>query len=246
MSPIMPKPVLLIRANRNEDDASTLHSLGFETVIDPYLTIDAAEGDEAAKQALTALTATDENTWFVLTSANGINFLEAAVGRDILVDAFANPHLKFAAIGETTKAVLESFGVRDALTPKISDSHHLAQELIATGPGTAIWPRSAIAMKSFPNQLLAAGWRLVDAAVYETKTIETEPKSAKRAMQGDFSAIVVLSPSAGRALAKYVDPKKLVQVGTDIICMGETTANALTELGFKVARVASTIKGAFE
>jgi uroporphyrinogen-III synthase len=242
----MTKPVLLIRANRNEDDAKALAELGLETVIDPYLTIEPTQNTGAVNQVIAALAVADENTWFVLTSANGINFLADVIGREALRAALDNSNVKFAAIGESTKLVLESYGVREILMPKVADSKHLAEALIAIGPGTAIWPRSAIAMKSFPNQLVEAGWRLFDPAVYETKTIETEPESAKRAMRGDFSSIVVLSPSAGRALAKYVSPKELTRVGTELVCMGQTTATALKELGFEVSRVATTIRGAFE
>lgn len=242
----MTKPVLLIRANRNEDDAKTLSELGFETVIDPYLTIEPTQDGDAVNQVLAALASADERTWFVLTSANGIHYLAAAIGRDALTTALADSSARFAAIGESTKLVLQNYGVQEILTPEVADSKHLADSLLALGPGTAIWPRSAIAMKSFPNQLVEAGWQLIDPAVYETKTIETEPESARRALEGDFSAIIVLSPSAGRALAKYVPPTALTSVGTEIVCMGETTATALKQMGFSVVRVATTIRGAFE
>jgi uroporphyrinogen-III synthase len=245
----MTRPILLIRANRNEEDSQALSKLGFESVIDPYLTIRSSASSSDAKLMLGALNraSADDNlpTWFVLTSANGIKYFQELVGKDALVEAMSNPNLRFAAIGAVTKKALFELGVTDALMPSSSDSSALAEALISTGPGIAIWPRSAIAMKNFPNRLSEAGWSLVDGVVYETNTIEVEPASAKKAMAGDFSAIVVLSPSAARALATYVNPMFSNLSNTDIVCMGETTAVALRELGFKVARTATTVKGAF-
>jgi uroporphyrinogen-III synthase len=245
----MTKPILLIRANRNEEDSQTLSKLGFESVIDPYLTIQISASNSDAKLMLSALNRAKADdalpTWFVLTSANGIKYFQELVGKDALIEALSNPNLRFAAIGDVTKKALLELGVTDVITPSCSDSSALAEALISTGPGIAIWPRSAIAMKNFPNRLSQAGWALVDGVVYETNTIKVEPQSAKHAMAGEFSAIVVLSPSAARALATYVNPASSNLSNTDIVCMGETTAVALRDLGFKVARTATTVKGAF-
>jgi len=87
---------------------------------------------------------------------------------------------------------------------------------------------------------------VIDGPVYETNPIATEPQSAKPARDSQFSAVVFRSPSAAKAFAKYVDPATANLKGTAIICLGETTAQASSELGFTFATSAATLDKAIE
>ena len=248
----MSKPVLLIRANGNEDDAAVLSAAGIESVIDPYLKITMATTDEAHDAAermiarLEAAPTSNAPTWLAITSANALKFFIELVGRDRLVAAIKEPGIRFAAVGEASAAKLRELGAEVVLVPKTSDSESLAKSMTAKGPGKVVWPRSAIAMKTFPKLLDLSGWVVIDGPVYETNPIATEPQSAKPARDSQFSAVVFRSPSAAKAFAKYVDPATANLKGTAIICLGETTAQAASELGFTVATSAATLDKAIE
>ena len=94
------KPVLLIRADGNQDDAQALADLGIETVIDPYIRIDRAP-DAADAQRLLAELALPGSKWLIATSVNAIRCFAELVGADVLRKAGAQAdHLGRVADGE--------------------------------------------------------------------------------------------------------------------------------------------------
>lgn len=248
----MPNPVLLIRANGNEDDAAVLKAFGFESVIDPYLEITLADSIAAVASAermisqLEDSATSNEPTWLAITSANALKFLIELVGENRFTDAIKSPHIKFAAVGESSAAKLRELGAEFVLVPHDFNASSLARAITAGPPGKVVWPRSAIAMTTFPTMLEQSGWLIVDGPVYETHTVANEPSSAKDARDGKFSAVVFRSPSAAKAFAKYVSPATANLESTAIICLGETTAKAAAILGFVVGTSEPTISSAIK
>jgi uroporphyrinogen-III synthase len=237
----MTKPVLLIRADGNQDDAQALTELGIDSVIDPYIRIDRAP-DAADAQHLLAQISKPGNKWLIATSVNAIRCFEELVGPEALRAAIAaSVDLRFAAVGERTAQALRQIGADEVLTPELSDSAALATMLAelgqsepALGTPTAIIPSGLLAMKTLPNKLETAGWNLIQGVVYTTITVETEPETAAAARAGEFGAVIFRSPSAARAFLSFVPNPQM-----PLIAAGFTTAKVIQDAGLAVASIPS-------
>ncbi len=229
------KPVLLIRADGNQDDASALAALGIESVIEPYIRIDKAPDNTDATRLLAALSE-DGAKWLLATSVNAIRCFAELVGLENLRDAIANADdLRFAAVGARTAESLRELGAVEVLTPELADSAALAEELAGFGDGqTAIIPSGLLAMKALPNRLETAGWRLIQGVVYTTVTVDEAPHSAVAAQASEFSAVIFRSPSAARAFLSFVPEPKM-----PLVAAGFTTAKVIEDAGLPVASIPS-------
>jgi uroporphyrinogen-III synthase len=240
------KPVLLIRADGNQDDADALAELGLETVIDPYIRIDKSTDTADANRLLDALKAAGPK-WLIATSVNAIKCFGELVGLDALKAAIGEASdLKFAAVGARTAASLRALGATDVLTPELADSAALAEALASLAEGdhsssnlagqtpTAIIPAGLLAMKGLPNKLVAAGWHLIQGVVYTTVTVAAPPTSVAAANAGDFSAVIFRSPSAARAFLSFV-----AKPAMPLVAAGFTTAKVIEDAGLVVASIPS-------
>jgi uroporphyrinogen-III synthase len=161
--------------------------------------------------------------------------------------------VRFAAIGEATAKKYSEFGIDDALTPAVSTAAGLAEMLLslepvrarnaaegshATAP-TALIPLGNLAMPTLTTALDAAGWRRISEVVYETAAVADEPESAAGLRAGEFSALLLRSPSAARAVAHHAGLELGgPSIDVPVICGGETTAETARQLGFNVLSVA--------
>jgi len=229
------KPVLLIRADGNQDDASALAALGIESAIDPYIRIDKAP-DNAEAQRLLAALSEDGAKWLLATSVNAIRCFAELVGLESLRDAIANSkNLRFAAVGARTAESLRELGAVDVLTPELSDSAALAEQLAAIGGSQiAIIPSGLLAMKTLPNRLESAGWKLIQGVVYTTVTVDQAPASVAAARAGEFAAVIFRSPSAARAFLSFVPTPSM-----PLVAAGFTTAKVIEDAGLPVASIPS-------
>jgi uroporphyrinogen-III synthase len=235
------KPVLLIRADGNQDDASALAALGIESVIDPYIRIEKIESPAAALELLCAL-AQPGPKWLIATSVNSMRSFAELVGAELLRNAIlTSPDLRFAAVGARTAAALRSFGAIEVLTPEQSDSESLGEKLVnesiatvgAPAP-TAIIPSGLLAMKTLPNRLESAGWKLIQGVVYTTVTVDQAPASVAAARTGEFAAVIFRSPSAARAFLSFVPAPSM-----PLVAAGFTTAKVIEDAGLPVASIPS-------
>lgn len=236
------KPVLLIRADGNQDDAAALAAVGLANVIDPYIHIDKSTDATDAKLMLEALSKPGAKV-LIATSVNAIKCFGELVGTENLMHAIANADdLQFAAVGARTAESLRELGATDVITPEVADSAALA-DLLAdlteepNGLGdkpTAIIPSGLLAMKGLPNKLVAAGWDLLQGVVYTTVTVETPPTSVAAARAGDFSAVIFRSPSAARAFLSFVPAPTI-----PLVAAGFTTAKVIEDAGLTVASIPS-------
>ena len=229
------KPVLLIRADGNQDDAAALADVGLSSVIDPYIRIDKSTDASDAKLMLDAL-AKPGSKFLIATSVNAIKCFGELVGTENLMHSIANAvDLRFAAVGARTAEALRELGATDVITPAVADSAALA-DLLAEEPqqSTAIIPSGLLAMKGLPNKLVAAGWTLIQGVVYTTVTVETPPASVAAARAGDFSAVIFRSPSAARAFLSFVPAPSM-----PLVAAGFTTAKVIEDAGLTVASIPS-------
>ena len=230
----MVKPVLLIRAENNEIDQVALTKLGIPSLIDPYLEIRMSEVATQAEQLLSILEGTKDPVWLVATSVNAFRFWSQLVGETRLRLAIAkHRETRFAAVGEATANALRNFGATDVLIAHDFTGQSLADDLLALNSiGHAFVPGGNLAMKSLPSTLLSGGWRVSTATVYTTSRVAAEPASARLIRDKEVSAILFRSPSAVRALTHFL-PRPEV----DLVCIGPTTAKALTDQNLVPAAV---------
>lgn len=228
----MTKPVLLVRADGNQNDANALAALGIDSFIDPYISIEKATHAAGAVKLIATLANANQPTWLIATSANAIRLFAEIIGIENLRNAVKNPHIRFAAVGESTAKALLEIGARMVLTPDIADSASLAEMLKAQPIATAVIPSGQLAMKQLPDALEAAGWHLVTGVVYTTVPVTQQPSSVKGVSGGEYSAVVFRSPSAARAFLSF-NPG----AGIPMIAAGFTTAKVIQDAGFEVASI---------
>lgn len=229
--PLVVKPVLLVRGESNEVDAHALNKLGIPTLIDPYLEISISKDPTEGLELFGLLRSVQGPLWVVATSRNAIRFWAMMVGEERLHSELqAHPNLKFAAIGEASADALRSYGASEIFLPSNAQAQTLAEELVQKYPKSHVLiPGGNLAMPNLPSILTTAGWTVFLAQVYTTERVSIEPQSAEGVRKGEFSAILLRSPSAVDALTHFV-PKPQVR----LVCAGSTTASAVQALGLKV------------
>lgn len=227
------KPVLLIRPGlRNSDDAVALSNLDIPHVIDPYLDVTPSDDPDAALRARQVLAAIrDDADWLVVTSAQAVFALAALTSKDALHDALAVGSargVRVAAVGQATANALHATGRLTVHCPKQATAQALAKLLLTLQKhAKAIIPLSAQALPTLTETLTSGGWQVTGAPVYATKTVRSAPASAGKIADQAFSAIVLRSPTAVRALHQY---SPSVPKGTTLVCGGPTTAAEASKL----------------
>ncbi|MEX2532537.1 MAG: uroporphyrinogen-III synthase [Nitriliruptoraceae bacterium] len=221
------KPVLLIRPGlRNSDDAAALDDLDIPHVIDPYLDVAPSDDPDAitrARQILAAIR--DDADWLVITSAQAVLALAALTSQLALGEALtvgSARGLRVAAVGDATANALHATCRLTVHCPKQATAQALAKLLLTLDTGAkAVIPLSAQAAPTLTETLTSGGWQVTDAPVYATKTVRSAPVSAAQIAEQAFSAIVLRSPTAVRALHQY---SPSVPKSTTLVCGGPTTA----------------------
>ena len=242
-------PVLLIRATENERDALALGTFGFKTVIDPYLSIQPLEQKDAAlagAKLYRELALLGRNDWVIVTSSNALKYWSESYGPGSLsreLKSAAKLGVRFAAVGKTSEKVFSELGITEVLTPQISTSEQLAEELLALNfrTGTALIPAGNLALAGIGTKLSGAGWSVKNSIIYRTMAVEVRPASVDDVDGGKFSAVVFRSPSAARAFARWNPVTEGSQSAKlPVVCGGPTTAEAARQLGLNVVAVASS------
>jgi len=232
----MAKPVLLIRPSGNEADAKALSNLGLGSTVSPFLIVSALKGSDGIANASYLLAGVSTTDWVIATSANGLSRWGQLVGNDVLAEAFAvgrSNGVRFAAIGKATAGEYSKFGIDDVFMPNAAYGEELGRELAASFmPSRAVMPVGTQALGGTSEILEAAGWSLSTAAVYETTVVDDEPVAVQAALSGGFSLAVLRSPSAARAIHRWVGNT------LPVVCAGKTTAIVAAGLGLRVLGVA--------
>ena len=253
-------PVILVRPDRNETDAAALRSVGLTVRVEPYLRVTTANDPAPALAMLDLLDPrrSGRGTWLVLTSARTMAHWAALVGADRLYAALRTARaggLRVACVGSATAATLPD-GLSPAITATKPDASTLLGDLLAAteapedpradagiAPGAtgaaygmlALLPGSGIARATLPEGLVGAGWAVRSAAVYDTRPVPTRPASADLLANGTAAALILRSPSAVAAVARFVTPAPSVA----ILTVGPTTTSAARERGWSSITPAS-------
>lgn len=232
----MVKPVLLIRSQNNEVDSIALGKFGISAFIDPYVEITAASDQSEGLKLMELLSSCQQRLWVIATSRNSIRYWAQLVGEgQFRAELEKHPHLKFAAIGEATAQILRDYGAMDVFLPSHSSAAVLAQELTTHDPQShALIPGGNLAMPHLAAILRSSGWSVNTAQVYRTSRVSKEPQSANLLRDGEFSAVLLRSPSAVDALTHFV-PKPPVP----LVCAGSTTASAVQAHGLQADAISA-------
>ncbi len=192
--------------------AEHLRAVGLEPVSVPVLAYEKLEeGYEALEIALT-----EPWDWVVITSPEAARYF---IGAWYLAGA---PEVRIAALGPSTKAVLEGQGLEVAFVPSRAEGTALAREL--PGSGRVLWPTSARAGDELFKGLEARGFsvRRIDAYTLVPRTpSEQEREAAEKA-----GIVLFGSPSAVLAWLSVGLPRR------PAACVGAGTAKKAEALGF--------------
>jgi uroporphyrinogen-III synthase len=223
------RPVLLIRGLGNDRDERALAIRGIATVSESFTEITPGNSEDAL-QLLEIAKGVGE--WVIITSRNGIDFWGSLVGPKLLATTFSeNPRLKFAAIGLGT-AALNSLGVAEVITPVERSSQGLLDLLTSYRPSLAIIPTGNLAGRVLPDGLSNLGWTIHSGLVYNNAPVTKVPAAVDQIEDGEFSALLLRSPSAARALAHFLPETKV-----PLICGDESTAQAARKVSLNVTAV---------
>lgn len=224
------RPVLLIRGLGNDRDAQALANHGIATVSESFTEITAGKSEEALR--LLEL-AQDGEAWVIVTSRNGIEFWNSLVQPRSLETIFQNNSaLKFAATALGSSQALTSLGVTTVLTSPERNSHGLLNLLSSYPPSRAILPLGNLARRTLPDGLTGLGWSVHTGLVYNNSPVATTPAAMQGIPRGDFSALLLRSPSAAHALAHFL-PNPTIR----LICGDASTAQAARDLALNVTAV---------
>ena len=225
----MIRPVLLVRPDGNDTDAAALVAAGIPVLVDPYLVVSPASDEVPGQQLLVDLEASGGGDWLVLTSPRAIAAWNALVGSDALTQAVAGARargLRVAAVGTSTASTIDP----PAELVGTSGADALVDDLTALPPGRALFPHGRLTRPALPDALTTAGWTVASAVVYDTVPVTERPASAGAVSSGNVAAVLLRSPSAVAAVARWAD----VPAGVRIVAVGPSTTAAAHERGWDV------------
>lgn len=176
-------------------------------------------------------------SWVVFSSTNAVDkFFERldAASKDTRTFGRA----KVAAVGPTTAEHLSTRGIRADLVPETHTGEALA-EAMGYGSGRVLVPRVAGAPRSLVQRLSTHGWKVDAVVAYVNLAATDESGEADNVRKGAFDAVTFASGSAVRGFVGMVGAPDDLGLAADegsklVACIGPSTAEAASELGFRV------------
>jgi len=184
--------------------------------------IEHAEGPDYNR--LSSTLASKQWDYVAITSPEAANVLVS-----VWDDVRANPP-PVVAVGKATKEKLKDAGIPVTFVPSKATAATLAKELeLLDGeqPTSVLYPASAKAKKTLENGLLSRGFDVTRINTYDTVTaswLDDQRESSERVQVACFA-----SPSAVKGWLKNTEHNTRVFAA----CIGETSASACKELGWK-------------
>ena len=129
-------------------------------------------------------------TWAVFTSRNGVELFQKALRR-LRIDLRRLSSLRFAVIGEGTKAALSEAGIYADFVPSRYSSADLAAEWIPTlsAADKVLLLRAQEASSELPDALSEAGISYRDLPLYRTVRDERKAEELNRQLVGRLAAL---------------------------------------------------------
>ncbi|MFX4273826.1 uroporphyrinogen-III synthase [Propionibacteriaceae bacterium Y1685] len=175
--------------------------------------------------------------WVAFTSVNAVKAVREKF-EEYGLDARAFSGLKVAAVGQTTGAALQAWGIEPDLVPTEEQS---AAGLAAEWPpyddvldpiNRVFLPRADIATETLSAELTKLGWEVEDVTAYRTVRAAPPAAEVRDAIKtGKFDAVVFTSSSTVRNLVGIAGKP---HANTVIAAIGPATAKTCTEHGLRV------------
>jgi uroporphyrinogen-III synthase len=228
--------VLVTRAAEQADAlVSAMHNAGLDPVLVPTIAVEfeRPNGDLDAAAGILHMYA-----WVVITSANGARAILKAAER-ILTELGAP---SWAAIGPTTRRVLEHEGIEVALQPSQSSAIALAIELPVVDGDRVLVVRGDLADEELAVALRRRGAQVDDVVAYRTREA---PEASRLLLRGALSggpiaAIAFTSGSTVRGLIKLARDESIDVLSIPVACIGPETADEAGAAGFRILAVSPT------
>lgn len=226
--------VLLTRPLAQVDDfADKLRLAGFEPVIFPVIEIRAVEDNSALGKALEKIACYD---WVIFTSANAVDAFWGHLPSSYAKTASMNTHLRFAAVGPKTAAVLRKYGIEPDFVPAEYIGEAILPGLGDVNERWFLLPRAEIARQELPRAISKAGGIVHEIIVYRTLPAEINAEGLKLLKKG-VDIITFTSPSTVENFVEItrrcgLDPLNLPH-HPRIACIGPITEQAAREAGFQ-------------
>lgn len=205
-----------------------LESLGAQVVYCPTIAFAPPEDPVAFMHALATI---GEHDWIAFTSANAVQSVAQALRTMFRTQTVPMPAI--AAVGPATAAAVEALGWRVAFMPTRSSGEGLAAELPTNAGTRVLLPRADIASVDAPSTLAARGFTVTELVAY--RTVTNAPLLNADSLKAGVDALTFSSPSTVAGFIQAAtnagwDPVAAQRVGrTVVVCIGETTANAVRE-----------------
>ena len=229
--------VLVTRGGEpGERDAAEVARRGGVPVASP-LTVIAPPEDTAPLLGAAAEWQRGAFDWVLITSANAAEAFAAACAETESSSAAASPDdargsSRIAAVGPATADALRARGFDPALVPARDYSAvGLAAALLerlGDQPARVLFPVSEIADRTLEAALGDAGHSVSRVTAYRPVPAPRDEAVERSVAAGDIDAILVLSGSGAREVARRFAP---VPPGTLLAAIGGPSARALADLG---------------
>lgn len=179
----------------------------------------------------------EQYQWIVFTSGNGAELFFRLL-RLRGIDLRRLMHLKFAAIGRKTAAVLREHGFICDFVPSGFSSEDLAREWIPTlgKEERVLLMRAKEGSSVLPKKLYEAGICFQDTALYET-WVDTRRREELNRLVQEVDYVTVASGSAARALGEMLEDKERMKAR--LIAIGPFTAREAKKAGLSVYAAAA-------
>lgn len=175
----------------------------------------------------------DEFAWIVFTSTNGVKFFADELGERPVPAT-----TRIAVVGASTaRAAAELLRAPDLL-PATFDAEHLLEAFGDVHGLRFLLPQAEAARPTLAAGLEERGARVDAIPIYRT-TPGNPRESVLEDVRGGVDALTFTSPTTARFFAELLgDDADRVARSATIICIGPVTADAVRDLGWKVAAVA--------
>lgn len=235
--PLFGRRLLITRSREQADPLQLqLEAEGAEVCSLPLLEIGPPEDPANVDAAVGGL---HEFSWVVFTSPNSVTYFfdrMAHLGRD----SRAFGPARIAAVGQSTARHLRARGIEPDLVPQTQSAAGLAEAFAAidlTGQQVLI-PASSVGRTQLDESLAAMGASVRRITAYENHAPAAGDIDAPAALsEGALDGVIFASPSSVRnffaVFGDSVARQYLNQV--DIAVIGPTTAQAVQDLGLRVA-----------
>lgn len=173
--------------------------------------------------------------WVVFTSAHGVE-ATAERARELHVD-LRNTRGRIAAVGPVTRAALQRNGLPADVMPAEYLTDEIAHMMGDVAGKRILLPRSRISRQSLPDMLRRRGAEVVQVNAYDAVP---PPVSGGPVGTSRIDCVVFTSPSSAENLIALLTEKEFARLlkRTPAAAIGPVTAEAVRQLGFRVAIVA--------